>query len=39
MHLALFLVCHHKSDQQIQKIFIPTMQQCFHPSGKDLLYR
>jgi len=33
IHLALSIVCHDKGDQQIQKIFIPTMQQCFHPSA------
>ena len=38
VHLTFFVVCHDKGDQQIQKIFIPTMQQCFHPSAKHLLY-
>jgi len=28
-----------QGDQQIQKIFIPTMQQCFHSSVRHLLYR
>ena len=37
--LVLFLVCHDKGNHQIQKKFIPTMQQCFHPSAKHLLYR
>jgi len=27
-----------RGDQQIQKIFVPTMQQCFHPSAIHLLY-
>jgi len=35
----VFFVSHDKGDQPIRKIFIPTMQQCFHPSAKHLLYR
>jgi len=29
----------HQGLVKIQEIFIPTMQQCFHPSAKHLLHR